>query len=142
MKRLHVALTVADLDASIAYYTALFDAEPAVRKPDYAKWMLDDPRVNFAINTRSKTIGVDHLGIQSDEVADVGITAERLGRDGIHKVETPNTTCCYARSDKVWSWDPDGVAWEVFKTHGASEEYGTDLIEPAPAPARATEACC
>jgi catechol 2,3-dioxygenase-like lactoylglutathione lyase family enzyme len=138
MKRLHVGLSVTDLERSIAYYTVLFDAEPVVRKPDYAKWMLDDPRVNFSINSRLANAGVDHLGIQTDDTSEVGVTAARLARDGIHKVETPGATCCYARSDKVWSWDPDGVAWEVFKTHGQTEDYGTDSIEPAPA----RQACC
>jgi catechol 2,3-dioxygenase-like lactoylglutathione lyase family enzyme len=138
MKRLHIGLSVSDLERSITYYTALFATPPTVRKPDYAKWMLDDPLVNFSISTRLAKSGVDHLGIQSDDGADVVQATARLERDGIHKVETPDTTCCYFHSDKVWSWDPDGVAWEIFKTHGPSDEYGTDAIEPAPVRA----ACC
>ena len=120
MKRLHVHIAVDDLNQSINFYSTLFSAEPTVAKSDYAKWMLDDPRVNFAISQRGAKAGVEHLGIQvetSDELADV---YERLSRADAAVLEEGETTCCYARSEKSWVSDPSGVAWEVFHTTGDS----------------------
>jgi catechol 2,3-dioxygenase-like lactoylglutathione lyase family enzyme len=124
MKRLHVHVGVKDIEQSIRFYSTLFAAEPTVTKPDYAKWMLDDPRVNFAISLRPENAGVRHLGIQvedGDELADV---YERLKAADAPVFEEGATTCCYARSEKSWISDPQGVAWETFLTHGAATTYG------------------
>ena len=116
MKRLHVHVGVRDLDAGIRFYNALFCSEPVKVKPDYAKWMLDDPRVNFAISTRPGRSGVDHLGIQVDADEDLADLRENFVRAGIATHDDGETTCCYARSEKSWVKDPDGVAWETFHT--------------------------
>lgn len=124
MKRLHVHIAVDDLKQSISFYSTLFSAEPSVVKPDYAKWMLDDPRVNLAISQRGAAAGVEHLGIQvetSDELADV---YARLERADASVLEEGETTCCYAKSEKSWVKDPSGVSWEVFHTTGDSAVYG------------------
>lgn len=124
MKRLHVHIAVDDLTRSIDFYSTLFSAEPTVLKADYAKWMLDDPRVNLAISQRGAKAGVEHLGIQvetGDELAEV---YERLGRADASVLEEGATTCCYAKSEKSWVQDPSGVAWEVFHTIGDSAVYG------------------
>lgn len=116
MKRLHVHNRVSDIERSVSYYTALFGQPPSVRKDDYAKWMIDDPAVNFAVSTRGAGRGIDHLGFQFDsdrELADFRARAERAG--DANRSET-DTVCCYARSDKHWSTDPDGLAWEGFRT--------------------------
>jgi len=124
MKRLHLHLSVEDLDQSIRFYSALFAAEPAVRKPDYAKWLLDDPRVNLAISTRGKTPGLDHLGIQVETPAELQEVYGRLRAADRPVLEEGATTCCYAKSEKAWIADPDGVAWETFHTTGESTVYG------------------
>lgn len=132
MKRLHVHVGVSDLDRSISFYSALFAAEPSVRKSDYAKWMLDDPRVNFAISYRPEGAGVRHLGIQaenSDELQDV---YGRLERAGGPTIEEGATTCCYAKSEKTWIADPQGIAWETFLTTGESTTYGGGAEGAAP----------
>ena len=124
MKRLHVHIAVDDLKQSISFYSTLFSAEPSVVKPDYAKWMLDDPCVNLAISQRGAAAGVEHLGIQvetSDELADV---YARLERADASVLEEGETTCCYAKSEKSWVKDPSGVSWEVFHTTGDSAVYG------------------
>ena len=116
MKRFHVHAHVADLQASIAFYSRLFGAEPTRVETDYAKWMLEDPRVNFAISTRGSQPGVDHLGIQADtdaELAELQARAEAADGAVLHEGAT---TCCYARSDKHWITDPQGIAWEHFHT--------------------------
>lgn len=123
MKRFHVHLSVQDLDASVRFYSTLFAAEPTVHESEYAKWMLEDPRVNFAISTRSGSPGIDHLGIQAedaDELADLGA---RLDRAGEAVVAEPGAECCHARSDKVWSQDPQGTRWETFHTVGSITSY-------------------
>ncbi len=123
MNRFHVHLNVADLDASIRFYAQLFGAAPAVVKPDYAKWMLDDPRVNFAISTTGRTPGIDHLGIQVDDRAALETLGRRLDAAG-GNVEPENAaTCCYARSDKLWTEDPQGTRWETFHTFGEATTY-------------------
>ena len=131
MKRLHVNVAVADLDASMRFYTSLFAAEPNLVKTDYAKWMLDDPRVNFAITTRGDRKGIDHLGIQVENEDELGEVYARLKRAGTPVIEQGETTCCYARSEKNWISDPEGIAWETFLTKGESPVYGfdTDLTE-------------
>jgi catechol 2,3-dioxygenase-like lactoylglutathione lyase family enzyme len=124
MKRLHVHVAVEDLEAGIRFYRGLFAAEPAVRKPDYAKWMLDDPRVNFAISQRGGTPGVEHLGIQVERAEELGAITGRLRDAALAVREEGHTACCYARSEKTWTEDPSGVAWEVFHTYGESTVYG------------------
>ena len=116
MKRMHVHVSVTDLDESIRFYSTMFAAEPAVVKPDYAKWMLDDPRVNFAISQRGAAIGLNHLGLQvesGDELAEMHARLEKLQGD---LTEETGAACCYAKSDKYWATDPQGIAWETFHT--------------------------
>jgi predicted enzyme related to lactoylglutathione lyase len=124
MKRLHVHVAVDDLRASIAFYSALFAGEPAVVKPDYAKWMLDDPRVNFAVSARGRAPGVDHLGIQVESKDELNEVYGRLHRAGGQVIEQGRTNCCYASSEKSWIDDPSGIAWETFLTFGATTDYG------------------
>jgi len=140
MKRLHVHVAVKDLETSIRFYSQLFAVEPTVRKPDYAKWMLEDPRVNFAISQRGATPGVQHLGIQVEDGRELGEVYERLERAEGNVIEEGETTCCYARSEKSWIGDPQGIQWETFLTAGESTVYGTDQIRPKENAASA--ACC
>jgi predicted enzyme related to lactoylglutathione lyase len=124
MKRLHVHVAVDDLECSIGFYSALFAAQPTVIKADYAKWMLDDPRVNFAISTRGREPGLDHLGIQVENQDELHEVYSRLRKAGGNIVEQGQTTCCYAKSEKSWIDDPAGIAWETFHTMGESTDYG------------------
>jgi catechol 2,3-dioxygenase-like lactoylglutathione lyase family enzyme len=124
MKRLHVHVAVADLQQSIGFYSALFAAQPAVTKPDYAKWMLDDPRANFAISTRGRQPGLDHLGIQVESKAELHDVYARLRQAGGTIVEQGETACCYAKSEKSWIDDPAGISWETFHTTGEPIDYG------------------
>jgi catechol 2,3-dioxygenase-like lactoylglutathione lyase family enzyme len=125
MKRLHVHVSVEDLTQSIRFYATLFAAEPTVVKGDYAKWMLDDPRVNFAISKRdSGGAGISHLGIQVEDETELAEVYDRLARAERPVVEAKGTTCCYARSDKQWIADPQGVPWETFFTYGEATVYG------------------
>lgn len=141
MKRLHVHMAVGDLDQSIRFYSTLFAAPPTVRKDDYAKWMLEDPRVNFAISTRGGGSGVDHLGIQVEDQAELGEVYGRLKAAERPVLEEGKTTCCYAQSEKSWIADPQGIAWEAFLTTGESTTYGTSApLETIGKPAAG--ACC
>jgi predicted lactoylglutathione lyase len=124
MKRMHVHVAVDDLTQSIGFYSALFAAEPAVTKDDYAKWMLDDPRVNFAISTRGRQPGLDHLGIQVENGDELKEIYARLHEAGGNIVEQGQTACCYAKSEKSWIDDPAGISWETFLTTGESINYG------------------
>jgi catechol 2,3-dioxygenase-like lactoylglutathione lyase family enzyme len=124
MKRMHVHVAVRDILQSVGFYSALFDAEPVVVKSDYAKWMLDDPRVNFAISTRGREPGLDHLGIQVESAEELGEVYGRLRKAGADVVEQGQTVCCYAKSEKSWIDDPAGIAWETFHTTGESTVYG------------------
>jgi predicted enzyme related to lactoylglutathione lyase len=124
MKRLHVHMAVENLSQSIGFYSALFAAQPAVIKTDYAKWMLDDPRVNFAISTRGRQPGLDHLGIQVDNADELHEVYARLQKAGGNIIEQGQTACCYAKSEKSWIDDPTGIAWETFLTTGESTTYG------------------
>ena len=124
MKRMHVHVGVEDLGNAIGFYSALFAAPPAVVKPDYAKWMLDDPRVNFAISTRGKQPGLDHLGIQVESKDELDDVYARLRQAGGTIIEQGQTTCCYAKSEKSWIDDPAGISWEAFFTSGKSTHYG------------------
>lgn len=140
MKRLHLHVSVPDLAQSIQFYETLFGAGPSVVKDDYAKWMLDDPRVNFAISQRGRPAGVDHVGIQVDSRAELGELATRLKAAGRETFDQEATACCYARSDKSWVSDPAGVRWETFFTFGEATQYGED--EPAAETPKAASACC
>jgi predicted enzyme related to lactoylglutathione lyase len=124
MKRLHVHVSVEDITHSIGFYSALFAAEPSVVKSDYAKWMLEDPRVNFAISTRGREPGLDHLGIQVETTDELRDVYARLRQAGGTVIEQGETTCCYAKSEKSWIDDPAGIAWETFHTTGESTVYG------------------
>jgi catechol 2,3-dioxygenase-like lactoylglutathione lyase family enzyme len=124
MKRLHVHVSVDDLNASIRFYSTLFAVDPAVTKPDYAKWMLDDPRVNFAISSRGGESGLDHLGIQVETQDELAEVYGRLRQADRPVLEEGATTCCYAQSEKAWITDPQGLSWETFLTNGESSVYG------------------
>jgi len=155
MKRLHVHVAVDDLAQATRFYSTLFAADPAVTKPDYAKWMLDDPRVNFAISARGAKPGVEHLGIQAETDDELREVYARLKSADAPVLVEGATTCCYAQSEKSWINDPAGVAWEVFHTTGGSAVYGggpvtedarlastpSGMAIPAPA-AAAPRACC
>lgn len=124
MKRLHVHVSVDDLAQSIQFYRTLFAAEPTVTKDDYAKWMLEDPRVNFAISRRDRASGIRHLGIQVEDRAELADVYSRLQRAEAPVSEQGATTCCYAQSEKSWIADPQGIQWETFLTIGESTTYG------------------
>lgn len=142
MKRLHVHVAVSDLDQSIRFYSTLFAAKPTKVEADYAKWMLDDPRVNFAISTHSGAApGVDHLGIQVEDGAELQEVYGRLKQAEGPVLEEGNTTCCYAQSEKSWIADPQGVSWEAFHTTGESTVYGNSAPKVAASPKPAA-ACC
>ena len=141
MNRFHVHLNVADLPASLRFYTQLFGADPTVLKPDYAKWMLEDPRVNFAISDTGRAPGVDHLGIQAETGEALAALGTRLEAAGNALVPEEATVCCYARSDKLWTEDPQGTRWETFHTlgeattyHGADAACATDGAACTPDP--------
>ncbi|QUD86986.1 ArsI/CadI family heavy metal resistance metalloenzyme [Phenylobacterium montanum] len=140
MKRLHVHVAVEDLAKSIGFYSTLFGSEPTVLKGDYAKWMLDDPRVNFAISNRGAATGLDHLGIQVESDAELGELAGRLKDAGETTFDQQATTCCYAMGDKSWVRDPSGVRWETFHTTGEAVTYGEDA--PPTEAGQARQACC
>jgi catechol 2,3-dioxygenase-like lactoylglutathione lyase family enzyme len=131
MKRMHVHVSVDDLDQAVGFYSALFAAEPALRKDDYAKWMLDDPCVNFAISTRGRAPGLDHLGIQVESKKELQDVYGRLKQAGGAILEQGQTTCCYARSEKSWTDDPAGISWEVFHTTGEATDYGVSVQRDA-----------
>jgi catechol 2,3-dioxygenase-like lactoylglutathione lyase family enzyme len=153
MKRLHVHVSVEDIKKAIGFYSALFAAKPAVVKDDYAKWMLDDPRVNFAISTRAQQPGLDHLGIQVEDQTELHEVYGRLREAGGTVIEQGSTTCCYAKSEKSWIDDPAGISWETFLTSGEATNYGDSFDKeariahqkaccvPQPAPKTAS-ACC
>lgn len=152
MKRLHLHVSVPDLDHSIRFYETLFGAPPTVVKADYAKWMLEDPHVNFAISQRDRAAGLDHVGVQVDSAAELATLASRLKAAGAETFDQEATTCCYAQSDKSWVNDPAGLRWETFCTFGEATSYGEDpeLTDDAssgsaccaPAPKASAKACC
>jgi len=137
MKRFHVHAHVADLPASIAFYSRMFAAEPTRLEADYAKWMLEDPRVNFAISTRGGAPGVDHLGLQTDSDEELAELKARVESAGSPILDEGQTSCCYARSEKHWVMDPQGIAWEHFHTLA-----DIPVFSEKAAPAEATSACC
>lgn len=125
MKRFHVHLGVDNLEQSIGFYSRLFGAEPTVRKPDYAKWMVDDPRLNFAISSRGGHTGVNHLGLQADDAGELAaIRANFSAADHTTLEDEPGANCCYARGDKHWVTDPQGIAWEGYHTLGEIRYFG------------------
>jgi len=140
MKRMHVHVSVADLDRAVDFYSALFAAKPAVVKGDYAKWMLDDPCMNFVISTRGRAPGLDHLGIQVESEGELRDVYSRLREVGGNVLDEGKTTCCYAQSEKSWIDDPAGISWETFFTTGESTHYG-DGVEKGARVAHA-QACC
>jgi catechol 2,3-dioxygenase-like lactoylglutathione lyase family enzyme len=127
MKRLHVHVSVEDVAQSVRFYSTLFAAEPTVMKPDYAKWMLDDPRVNFAISTRGGGAGLDHFGIQVETPDELREVHDRLRKANRPVLDESAAVCCYAKSEKSWIADPQGMAWEAFLTKGESTVYGDSM---------------
>jgi catechol 2,3-dioxygenase-like lactoylglutathione lyase family enzyme len=139
MKRMHVHVGVKNLDESVRFYSALFGAQPSKLRPDYAKWMLDDPHLNFAISTYSGTAGVDHFGLQVDDTAELDALRDQMSAANISTHSEGETTCCYARSEKSWVEDPDGVAWEAYHTMEDAQTYGLSRRE---SDAAWQTACC
>jgi len=154
MKRFHVHLHVDDLDRSIGFYSTLFAAQPARVEADYAKWMLDDPPVNFAISSRGTKPGIDHLGIQTDDAEELAAMKARAQAADMALLDQGETTCCYARSEKHWVTDPQGIAWEHFHTlgdipvfnvaapAGATQAACCAPSAPVPVPGKASSSCC
>ena len=141
MKRMHIHVAVDDLQRSVGFYSALFAAPPSVIKTDYAKWMLEDPRVNFAISARGRQAGLDHLGIQAESDGELKEIYARLHKAGGKVSEQGQTSCCYAKSEKSWIDDPAGISWETFLTTGESTDYGDGTGEREARVAH-TKACC
>jgi catechol 2,3-dioxygenase-like lactoylglutathione lyase family enzyme len=137
MKRFHVHVAVDDLNANIRFYSAIFGAPPTVSKPDYAKWMIEEPRLNFAISDRGAKSGLDHLGFQVDSDEELGELRQKVADAEIAALDQPQSECCYARSDKYWITDPQGIAWETYRTLGEVEVYGVDTPK-----ASESAACC
>jgi hypothetical protein len=147
MSRMHLHVAVAAMEPNIRFYTALFGSEPNVVKADYAKWELADPAVNFAISTRGRKPGVDHVGLQADSDAELADIRARLAAADIDGVAQEAAACCYARSDKYWSVDPQGLAWETFRTLGAVptfDEAGQHAAREGACciPVRVASGCC
>ncbi|MES2354247.1 MAG: ArsI/CadI family heavy metal resistance metalloenzyme [Pseudomonadota bacterium] len=142
MKRFHVHVAVENLADSIRFYSALFAIEPTVSKADYAKWMLDDPRINFAISTRSGVIGLDHLGFQVDDAEELTELKARAESADLALIDQGETSCCYARSDKHWITDPQGIAWEHFHSLGNIPVFSEPKNEVSTEPARTDAAAC
>ncbi len=124
MKRFHVHVSVRNLDENIRFYSNLFGEPPVVRKDDYAKWMLEDPRLNFAISANGRAAGVNHLGLQVDSDAELESLESGFARSDVDVLDEKAATCCYAHSDKHWAKDPQGVVWEAFHTLGEAKVYG------------------
>jgi catechol 2,3-dioxygenase-like lactoylglutathione lyase family enzyme len=137
MKRFHVHVAVDDLDASIRFYSTVFGAQPTVQKTDYAKWMMEDPRLNFAISKRGAKAGLDHLGFQVDTEEELKTLRGQVAAAEIAALDQPQAQCCYARSDKYWMTDPQGIAWETYHTLGEAEIYGVDRAKVSE-----SRACC
>jgi catechol 2,3-dioxygenase-like lactoylglutathione lyase family enzyme len=144
MKRFHVHVAVDDLEANIRFYSTVFGTPPTVSKPDYAKWMIEEPRINFAISNRGAKTGLDHLGFQVDSNEALGELRQKVADAEIAALDQPQSECCYARSDKYWITDPQGIAWETYHTLGEVEVYGVDMPKATKATDDAAEraACC
>ena len=141
MKRFHVHVAVKDLESSIRFYSALFGAEPSVTKSDYAKWMVDDPRINFAISQRGSGIGVNHLGLQVDSDDELELLRAQAERADLVAAAEKDVRCCYARGSKYWYTDPQGVAWETYHTLEQLEFFQGEQEQEAPG-AAAAPSCC
>lgn len=145
MKRLHIHVGVGDLEEGISFYSALFGAKPVKVKEDYAKWLIDDPRVNFAIST-GEGRGVDHLGIQTDDADELAAIRDQLKSADMAMFEEGETVCCYAKSDKTWVQDPSGVAWEAYHNMGDAEKFHGEPLQIADTKIEAelneAAACC
>lgn len=141
MKRFHVHVAVDDLDANIRFYSTVFGMPPTVRKPDYAKWMMQDPRVNFAISSRGLKAGLDHLGLQVDSDEELKALRQQVADAEIAAFDQAQATCCYAKSDKYWINDPQGIAWETYHTLGEAQLFGEDTARNAPAATEASSCC-
>lgn len=131
MKRLHVHVTVSDLDKAVGFYGKLFAAAPTILKPDYAKWQLEDPVINFAISSRGQEPGINHLGIEVDDDKTLDEIEARLVAAGADVIEQRSASCCYAESDKSWTSDPDGIIWETFLSHGQADTFGEHSLATA-----------
>ncbi|HVN90251.1 MAG TPA: ArsI/CadI family heavy metal resistance metalloenzyme [Candidatus Binataceae bacterium] len=142
MKRFHVHVRVADLEQSIGFYSTLFGVQPTVLKTDYAKWMLEDPRVNFAISTHASNAGLDHLGLQVESDEDLANIAGRLTAAGNAVATQKNASCCYAVGNKEWVADPSGISWETFHTFGENTVYGTDSVPREALTLKSSGGCC
>jgi catechol 2,3-dioxygenase-like lactoylglutathione lyase family enzyme len=152
MKRFHVHIAVDDLNANVRFYSDVFGAAPTVLKPDYAKWMLEDPKVNFAISKQGLKPGVDHLGVQVESAGELSELRRQVANAEIAALDQPNAECCYARGDKYWITDPQGIVWETFHTLDSIPVYGssrktdsTACCSPNPkntAESAASKACC
>ena len=148
MKRFHIHVGVKDLNNSIEFYSTLFGQRPSKVKEDYAKWMLEDPRINFAISTRSGKEGVDHLGMQVDEASELGEISERLKKADLGVFDEGPTTCCYSESSKAWVKDPAGIAWEAYHTMADAETFNskskseTSVNACCPPKASTKTSCC
>lgn len=142
MKRFHVNVSVGDLERSIEFYRTLFGEEPVLVKDDYAKWMLDDPRVNFAISLSEGARGVNHVGLQADTTEELGDIQARLREARETTLDQPDAECCYARSSKTWVRDPDDLRWENFVTHEQIEAFGGDVVVEAADQARTNKVGC
>ena len=138
MKRFHMHMAVDNLQDNIHFYSALFGSEPSINKPDYAKWLLDDPYVNFAISARGAKLGLDHVGIQVDSEAALNEMSQRLAQANLPTTKQDNAQCCYAVSDKYWTVDPQGVAWEAFHSLTTIPIFGQDTTVPI----KKAESCC
>jgi len=138
MKRFHIHIAVNDLEENIRFYTALFQTEPSLRETDYAKWMLDDPRINFAISTRGQKTGLDHLGLQVESDSELEAVQQGLTAAALPVAAQKQAACCYAESNKYWTVDPQGIAWEAFHSLNKIPMFGEDAaiqLEPV-------SACC
>ena len=152
MKRFHVHVSVDDLEANVKFYSTVFGAPPTVVKSDYAKWMVDDPRINFAISKRGSGPGIDHLGVQVESDQELTALREQVAGAEIAALDQPDSACCYARSDKYWTTDPQGIAWETFHTLESIPVYGDtdrsqksaccDAVSSIEATSNKASACC
>jgi len=138
MKRFHIHIAVDDLAQNIRFYSALFNSEPSVLEADYAKWMLDDPRINFAISSRGRKLGLDHLGIQVETGEELETIQQGLSAAALPIAEQKQAACCYVESDKYWTVDPQGIAWEAFHSLSSIPMFGADDVIQV----EQTEACC
>ena len=142
MKRFHVHMAVEDIEQNVRFYSTLFGTGPTVVKPDYAKWMIEDPRVNFAISKRGAKAGLDHVGIQVENEAELEDVHARLARADQNLLKQEQTSCCYAKSNKYWVQDPQGVAWEAFHTLGEVPVFGDGTPAEKPGNLERKAACC